>query len=180
MDLVDPDVALLVGRGGGQLALHGRGTQTVAVLHRVLLAGLARHGVLALPAVVVGVDEADVRVLVHRDSHFADGEALDVAAAGERGTGGLGRRPLDTLVVDGAGELGAAHGELLGAAAEAAAGHAVQPEASIVGDGTLGHFLALEVEARLLLVGTLVAGVVAGGHFLAVAPVACLSEGVSR
>ena len=172
VDFVDTHVALLMRSIGGNLAFHRSSTTTLGVLDRVLLAGLARHGVVALLAVVVSVDKVHVSVLVDRHLQLIDGERLGVGIAVEGGTGRLRRGTLDALVLGvSAGELGATDGELLGAAAEAAAGHALHLEASVVGDGTLGHLRALEVETGFLLVGTLVARAGASGQLLAVAPV---------
>ena len=124
---------------------------------------------MALLAIVITVDEVHIRILVDGHLQLVDGERLGLTTARQRGTGRLGSLPLDTLVLDFVtGELRASHREFLGAATEATAGHALHLEASIVGDGTFGHLGGLEVETRLLLVGTLVACTRAGWQFLAI------------
>lgn len=176
---MDTDVALLMRSVGSDLALHGGGTTTLGVLNRVLLASLAGNGMMALLAIVVAIDEVHISILVDGHLQLVDGERLGFTTAGQRGTGRLGRSSLDTLVLDFVtGEFRTSHREFLGAATEATAGHALHLEASIIGDGTFGHLGGLEVETRLLLVGTLVACTRAGGQFLAIAPV-CLLNGLA-
>ena len=178
-DGVDTNVARLVGGVVWELALDGSRTTALGVLDGVLRARFAGNDVVAGLAVVVAVDEVDVGVLVDRHLHLVHGEGLGAGTAGELGALLLGRLTLNALVRGTtvatthtvAGQLGATQGELLAAAAEATAGGTFDVEAAIAGDGTLGHLGLGVVNARLLLVATLVAGARAGGELLAVAPV---------
>ena len=159
-----------MGRVGCHLALHRRRSTALRVLDRILLASLAGHSVVALLAIVVAVDEVNVGVLVDGHLHLVDRERLGLTTARQRGTGRLGGGTLSTLLLHPAvaGELRATDGQLLGATVEWSASCTTDLHSSIVGDGA--RWGLAKVQARLLLIGTLVAGTRAGWQLLTVAP----------
>ena len=167
---MDAHVALLVRRIGCHLALHGGRSTALGVLDRVLLAGLARNGVVACLAIVIAVHELDVGVHVNGDLHLIHREGFGATTttrncwAGRFGGGTLSAFLLNPVP----GELGATDSQLLGAVVERATSRAGHLHASIAGDGTLWGIV--EVQARLLLIGTLVAGTRAGWQTVAIAP----------
>ncbi len=158
-----------MGRIVCHLALHRSRTTALRVLDRILLASLAGNSVVALLAIVVAVHEVKVRVFVYRHLHLVHRERLGVPATRKGRAGRLGGRTLGTLLLHSvAGELRATDSQLLGAIVKGTATGTGHLEASVAGDGTLWGLV--EVQARLLLIGTLVAGTRAGWQLVTLAP----------
>ena len=149
--------------------LHRCRTTALSVLDRILLASLARNNVFAGVAVRVAVFAVHVRVIRDRHLHLVHRERLGITRARQRGAGRVVGCPLDTLLFDsGAGELGATDGQHLRARTELTTSCPAHFEASIVIDVT--RWGLVEIQARLLKVGALVAGIGAGRLLVAVGP----------